>query len=58
MLHQYSRINPTKSPDSGVGNVNETNVTSRESAQSRAHVDRRVTAVISVKMPAFVCLRS
>jgi len=45
----------TKSPTSSAGNAY---VTSQENAASRVRVDQRVSAVGTVEVPVFVCLRS
>ena len=52
MRGTYSRINSTKSPASGEGNV------SLESARSSVRVDQCVSAIRAVEMPVFFCLRS
>ena len=49
---KYRRINYTKSPDSGAGNI------SRESARSCVGVDQRVSAIRAVEVPVFAYLRS
>jgi hypothetical protein len=50
---KYRRINYTKSPNSGAGNV-----ISRESARSCVGVDQRVSAIRAVEVPVFAYLRS
>ena len=50
--YKYRRINYTRSPDSGAGNV-----ISRESARSRVGVDQRVSAIRAGEVPVFAYLR-
>jgi hypothetical protein len=56
---RYSRINNTKSPASGAGNVRKPRLMSpiRESARSRVRVGQCVSAVWMVEVPVLVCLR-
>ena len=54
-LYIYSRINSTKSPASGAGNVSEHGLISQA---LRLRVDQRVSAVRAVEVPVLVCLRS
>jgi len=58
-IQNVGRINSTKSPTLGTGNISEPSfVTSWESAQSRVRVDQCVSAVRTVEMPVFICLLS
>jgi hypothetical protein len=56
----HRRINSTKSPASGAGNISksEADGTSPESARNRVRVDQCVSSVTAAEVPVFVCLRS
>jgi len=53
--YRYTKINSTKSPASGAGNVSQPNLMSQV---GKMRVNRRVSATRVVEVPGFVSLRS